>query len=78
LLGAEIATPPEVILASIDKAALIGKWQDTDCLNIAVLRLTDPAKEFYKACTELDTKGASWQDFKYAFRETFRDVHSEQ
>jgi len=76
--GAENATPLEEFLASIDRAALIGKWQDTDSLNIAVLCLEDPAKAFYKACTQLYTKDASWQDFKNAFRERFRDVHSDQ
>jgi len=47
-------------------------------MNIAVLRLADPAKAFYNACTEHHTKDASWQDFKGAFRERFRDVDSDQ
>jgi len=32
----ENATPLEEFLASIDRAALLGKWQDIDCMNIAV------------------------------------------
>jgi len=44
--GAENATPLE-FLASVDRAALIGRWQDADCFNIVVLRLADPAKAFY-------------------------------
>jgi len=76
--GVENATPLEEILASIDRAALIGKWQDTDCLNVAVLRLADPAKTFYNTCLELHTKDASWPDFKKVFRERFRDIHSDQ
>jgi len=47
-------------------------------MNIAVLRLADPAKAFYNACTELHTEDASCQYFKGAFRERFRDVHSDQ
>ena len=78
MVGGENATPLEEFLASIDRAALLGKWQDKDCMNIAVLRLADPAKAFYNACTELHTEDASWQDFKGAFRERFRDVHSDQ
>ena len=76
--GGENATPLEEFLASIDRAALLGKWQDKDCMSIAVLRLADPAKAFYNACTELHTEDASWQDFKGAFRERFSDVHSDQ
>jgi len=58
MVGGEIANPLEEFLASIDRAALLGKWRDTDCMNIAVLRLADPAKAFYNACTELHTKAA--------------------
>jgi len=76
MVGGENATPLEEFLASMDRAALLGKWHDSDCMNIAVLRLADPAKEFYNACTE-HTKDASWRDFKGAFRERYRDVHSD-
>jgi len=76
--GGEKATPLEEFLASIDRAARLGQWEDRDCMNIAVLRLADPCKAFYNACTELHMKDASWEDFKGAFREPFRDVHSDQ
>jgi len=76
--GGENAIPPEEFLASIECAALLGKWKVRDCMNIAVLRLADPAKTFYNACTELHAKDASWQDFKGAFRERFRDVHNDK
>ena len=62
--GAENVTTLEEFLASIDRSALIGKWQGTDCLNIAVLRLADPAKTLYNMCLELHTEDASWSDFK--------------
>ena len=51
----ENATPLEEFLASIDRAALLGKPQDRDCMNIVVLRLTEPVKAFYNACTEFHT-----------------------
>jgi hypothetical protein len=35
-LGAENATPIVEFLASINRAVLIGRWQDSDCLNIAI------------------------------------------
>ena len=50
------AKPLEEFLASIDRAASLGKWQDADCFNIAVLRLAEPAEAFYNSCPELHTK----------------------
>jgi len=57
--GGENAAPLEEFLASIDRPALLGKWQVRYCMNIAVLRLADHAKEFYNACTKLHTKEGS-------------------
>jgi len=54
--SAENANPIEEFLASIDKAALIGRWLDTDCFKIAFLRLADPAEALYNAWTELHMK----------------------
>jgi len=34
--GGENATPLEEFFATIDRAALLGKWQVRDCMNIAV------------------------------------------
>jgi len=75
--GPENATPLAEFLASIVRAELVWRWDEADCLNIAVLRIADLAKAFYNACVELHTKEASWEDFKNAFRERFRDVHSD-
>ena len=41
--GAETSTPFEKFLSSIETAAKIGNWSENDCLDIAVLRLQDPA-----------------------------------
>jgi len=57
--GAVNASPLEEFLASTDRVVLIGRWQDVDCFNIAILRLADPAKALYNTCTELHTKDAS-------------------
>jgi len=42
--GAENASPLKEFLASIDRATTLGKWQDADYFNIAVL--ADPGKRF--------------------------------
>jgi len=70
--GGENATPLVEFLASIERAALLGIWQERVCMNIAVLQLADPAKAFRNASTEFYTNDASWQDFKCAFRERLR------
>jgi len=48
------------------------------CVQIAVLKLTDPAKSLYNACQELHTEDTTWQKFKAVFRQRFRDVHTDQ
>jgi len=64
--GAENATSLEEFLASIDRAASIGKWQDADGLNIAVIRIADSAK------SELPAEDAIWQEFKKACKKDLK------
>jgi len=45
--GAETSVPPEEFLSSIDRASRIGHWDKADRLQVAILRLADPAKAFY-------------------------------
>ena len=71
--GADNSNTLEEILPSIDRAALIWKWQDVFCLNIAVYD-----KTLYNTCLELQTKEASWPDIKYVFWGRFRDSQSNQ
>jgi hypothetical protein len=65
----------EDLIASIEAATRIGRWQDRDCFEIALLKLTDAAKVFYQGCAELHTQETSWQTFKEAFRQRFKDIH---
>ena len=48
--GSESAVPLEEFLASVDSAARIGNWDQTDCLEIAALKLVDPVKSFHNTC----------------------------
>jgi hypothetical protein len=68
----------EKFLSSIESAAKIGHWSDSDTREIAVLKLTDSAKLFYQGCTELHAEGTTWQCFKNAFRRRYEDVHTDQ
>jgi len=47
-------------------------------MQIAALKLTDSARTFYNTCLELHAEDATWDNFKKAFRERFRDVHTDQ
>jgi hypothetical protein len=51
--GTETAVPLDEFFASIDGAAQIGRWEMSDCVRIAVLKLTDAARSIYNGCPEL-------------------------
>ena len=76
--GAETGIPLEEFLSLIESSARIGLWEDGDKLQIAALRLTDVARQFYNGCLELHSPGATWQKFKDEFRRRFRDTHTDQ
>ena len=75
--GAETDTPVEDFLASIEGAAQIARWDGTDCLRIATLRFTDPARAFYMSRNELQAEDATWEGFQSAFRNRFKDAHTD-
>ena len=75
--GAETAFPLDEFFASIDGAAQIRREQ-SDCVRIAVLKLTDAARSFYNGCPELHTEDVTWHRFKSVFNQRFKDVHSDQ
>jgi len=47
-------------------------------VQLANLRLLDPAKAFYNANLDLHAADITWEGFKAAFRERFRDVRPDQ
>jgi hypothetical protein len=47
-------------------------------VQIALLRLFDPATTFYNAKLELHAGDVTWESFKNAFREKFRDVRPDE
>jgi len=56
----------------------MGRWTLEDCVQLATLRLLDPAKAFYNANLDLHAADITWEGFKAAFRERFRDVRPDQ
>jgi hypothetical protein len=76
--GAETAAPLEEFLSSCEAAAKMGRWDEVDKIQVAILRLVDPAKSFYNTNLELQAKDVTWEKFKDAFRQRFKDVHTDQ
>ena len=76
--GVETDTPVEDFLASIEGTAKIDRWEGADCLRIVTLRLLDPARAFYTSNLELQAEDATWERFMTAFRERFKDAHTDQ
>ena len=76
--GAESRIPLEEFICSIEGAASVGLWEDSDRLQVAILRLSDAAKQFYNCCLELQSQGVTWQIFKNLFRRRFRDTQTDQ
>jgi hypothetical protein len=77
-LGSESAVSLEEFFENYKSAAKIGRWHSSDCMQIAALKLSDSATTSYNACLELHAEDATWDKFKKAFREWFRDVHTDQ
>jgi len=76
--GSESTVTLEEFFSSIEAAARIGRWEDKDQVEIAILKLTDSAKLFYLGCAELHAKDVKWDTLKEVFRSRFRDVHTDQ
>jgi hypothetical protein len=66
------------IFSSIEASARIGRWEEKDQLEIAVLKLTDSAKLFHHGCSEIHAEDVTWDKFKRVLRQRFRDVHTDQ
>ena len=55
----------------------IGHWDEADRLQVAILRLADPAKSFlYHSCAELHSEDATWQEFKKALKNDLKRANN--
>ena len=68
----------EEFFANIKTSAKLGRWQENDQSEIAVMRLAGSAKLFYQGCTELHEEGTTWQMFKNEFRRRYKETHTDQ
>lgn len=59
------------IFSSIEGSAQVGKREDVDEVQVAAIKLTDTAKQFYNGCLELHLADVTWHKFKSMFRHRF-------
>ena len=76
--GTDKSIPLAEFLDSIDGTANIGNWTEADKMQVCVLRLTDNARDFYRATPELRDPTITWENFKEHFLKRFRDVRTNQ
>jgi len=76
--GLDSGVPIEEFLTSIEGVSYIGKWEESDQIRIAVLKLSDAARLFYNGCPELHEKNVTWQMFNNVFSQRFKDTHTDQ
>ena len=62
--GSDSTFTLEEFSSNVEAAAWIGRWQDADKREIALLKLTVSAKLFYLRRSELHEEGAMWQTLK--------------
>ena len=76
--GADNAPPLAEFFEAIEGTAKIGNWTEADKIQVCVLRLTDNARDFYRATPELKDPNVTWDNFKAHFQTRFRDVRTAQ
>jgi len=65
-------------LSSFEGADRTGRWNDMGCLLVEILRLLNLVKAFYNSSLELHAEYVTWERFRTAFRERFKDAHTYQ
>jgi hypothetical protein len=73
--GLDSGVTLEEFFNSIEASAKIGRWQENDQREIAVMRLADSVKLFYQGYTKLHEEGTKWQAFKNAFSRPYKDTY---
>jgi hypothetical protein len=76
--GNEKAVPLQEFFNAVEGSARVGNWSDADKIQVAVLKLTESARAFYNASSELHATNVTWESFKKAFQTRFRYVRTDQ
>jgi hypothetical protein len=76
--GNDSTVPLAEFFELIEGTANIGNWDEADKMQVCVLRLTNQARDFYRATTELRDPNVTWASFKRLFTDRFRDARTDQ
>lgn len=76
--GTDSVVPLAEFFELIEGTARIGSWTEADKIQVCMLRLTDSAREFYRATPELRDPKITWAEVKELFAKRFRDVRTDQ
>ena len=69
--GTDAAVTLQEFISSIESSARIGRWEESDKVEVTLLKLAGSAKTFYKECSELHADGLTWPKFKTVFRNMY-------
>ena len=75
--GDSNSIPATEFFESINEAAEMGHLSSKDKVRIARLKLKGPAKLFYLAQPQLKADDISFEEFRTAFKERFKDKHTD-
>jgi hypothetical protein len=76
--GTDKSISLEEFFNSTEESAAVRNWQGTDKVQVALLKLTDAARQFYNGCLELHSADTTWSKLESTSRYRFRDVHTDQ
>ena len=76
--GLDSEVPIEKFFTSFEGAVYIGKWEESDQIRIAFLKLTDADRLFYNGCPEFHGKKITWLMFKSVVCRKFKDTHTDK
>jgi hypothetical protein len=76
--GSESAISLEEFFSSIEGSTKIGHWAEAGCIQLAILKLVDSVRTSNFLCPDLHAETVTWQCFKTAFRDRFKDVRTDQ
>jgi hypothetical protein len=76
--GADKGIPSNEFLEAVERAAWLGNLSDQDKVQVANLQHHENARVFFDGRIDLQCAESTWASFKTAFRERYRDIHTDQ
>jgi hypothetical protein len=59
--GTDAAVTLEEFISSVESSARLCRWEESDKVEVALLKLASSAKIFYKGCSQLHANGLTWE-----------------